>query len=290
MPEDAGRRLRADETMVPDRHGDARISRPGMGVRRFGRVNWLGLRTLAMREIQRFTNVWTQTLAAPVATAALFMVVFSLALGVGRTTADGAPFAHFLAPGIVMMTVIQNAFANTSSSILISKVQGNIVDTLMPPLSPGELLTGFTLGGVARGLLVALAVGLAIFPLLGLSVAHPLWALAFVLAGSALMALVGIMAAILAQKFDHLAALTNFVVTPLSFLSGTFYSIEVLPGPMQTAILFNPVFYLIDGMRYGVLGTADADPLVGLAVVAAVVAGLGTVTLRWLRTGYRLKS
>jgi ABC-2 type transport system permease protein len=284
MPKD----LRPDTGPGPaGRHAG---SRPGMGVRRFGRVNWLGLWTLIVREVQRFTNVWTQTLAAPIATAALFMVVFALALGVGRETGTGVPFSHFLAPGIVMMTVIQNAFANTSSSILISKIQGNIVDTLMPPLSPGELLAGFTIGGLARGLFVAAGVGLAIYPVLGLGLAHPIWALAFVAAGSAMMALVGILAAILAQKFDHLAALTNFVVTPLSFLSGTFYSIEVLPPAMQVAIHANPVFYLIDGLRFATLGTGDASPVVGLAVVIAVNLGLGALALAWFRSGYRLKT
>jgi ABC-2 type transport system permease protein len=282
MPEDAGRRVEAVTEGLP--------SRPGMGARRFGRVNWLGLWTLVLREVRRFTNVWTQTLAAPVATAALFMTVFALALGVGRTTPDGAPFSHFLAPGIVMMTVIQNAFANTSSSILISKVQGNIVDTLMPPLSPSELLAGFTIGGIARGLFVAVGVGVVIFPFLGLGLAHPVWALAFVVAGSGLMALVGIMAAIFAQKFDHLAALTNFVVTPLSFLSGTFYSIEVLPPAFQAAIHVNPIFYLIDGMRFATLGAGDASPWLGLAVVLAVDGVLALVLLGWLRSGYRLKS
>jgi ABC-2 type transport system permease protein len=283
MPEDTGRREAGTAQAAPE-------ARPAMGARRFGRVNWLGLSTLTGREVRRFTNVWTQTLAAPIATAALFMTVFALALGVGRTTPDGAPFSHFLAPGIVMMTVIQNAFANTSSSILISKVQGNIVDTLMPPLSPSELLAGFTLGGVARGVFVALGVAVVIFPFLGLGVAHPVWALAFVVAGSAFMALVGILAAIVAEKFDHLAALTNFVVTPLSFLSGTFYSIEALPPAFRTAILFNPIFYLIDGMRFAVLGASDASPAPGLAVVLAVDAALAWVALRWLRSGFRLKS
>jgi ABC-2 type transport system permease protein len=265
-------------------------ARQQMGVRRFGRTNWLGLWTLIQREVRRFTNVWTQTLAAPIATAILFMLVFSLALGTGRPDVDGVSFAHFLAPGILMMTVIQNAFANTSSSILISKVQGNIVDTLMPPLSPGELLTGFTLGGTLRGLFVALGVGLAVFPFLGLGVAHPIWALAFVLGGSAMMAIVGLIAGILAQKFDHLAALTNFVITPLSFLSGTFYSIAVLPQGLQTAIHFNPIFHLIDGIRYGVLGWSDADPRFGLAMVVAVDLALGWLAYRWLRSGYRLKT
>jgi len=268
----------------------AEPSRPDMGVRRFGRVNWLGLATLTEREVRRFTNIWTQTLAAPVATAALFMLVFTLALGEQRGDVMGVSFGAFLAPGILMMTVIQNAFANTSSSILVSKVQGNIVDTLMPPLSPSELLTGFLLGGIARGLFVAAGVGVALFPFLGVGLAHPLWALAFALAGGALMALAGLIAGILAQKFDHLAALMNFVITPLSFLSGTFYSVEALPAGFARFLHANPVFYLIDGMRFATLGVSDSPPALGLAVVMAVNLCLGALALRWLRSGYRLKT
>lgn len=265
-------------------------ARPVMGVRRFGRFNWLGLWTLTSREVQRFTNVWSQTLAAPIATASLFMIVFTLALGVGRPPIGGVPFSHFLAPGILMMTVIQNSFANTSSSILISKVQGNIVDTLMPPLSPGELLTGFVAGGVLRGFFVALGVGVVIFPVLGLGLAHPFWAAVFILSGSALMALAGLIAGILAEKFDHLAALTNFVVTPLSFLSGTFYSIEALPEAFRVVIQVNPVFYLIDGMRFATLDSSDSSPVVGLLVVLAVDVALAVLTWSWLRSGFRLKT
>ncbi len=263
---------------------------PGMGVRRFGRVNWLGLATLTEREIRRFTNVWTQTLAAPVATAVLFMLVFTLAIGTKRGEVEGVPFAVFLAPGILMMTVIQNAFANTSSSIMVSKVQGNIVDTLMPPLSPGELLTGFVTGGVARGLFVALGVAAAIFPFLGIWPTHPFWALAFVIGGSAMLALAGLIGGILAQKFDHLAAFTNFVITPLSFLSGTFYSSAAVPGAFSVLLHVNPVFYLIAGARFGILGIADAPPALGLAVVVATDIALGWLAYGWLKTGYRLKS
>ncbi|MEL6767471.1 MAG: ABC transporter permease [Pseudomonadota bacterium] len=192
-----------------------------MGVRRFGQVNWLGLRTLYTREVHRFMNVATQTIAAPVATASLFMLVFSLAFAARRGEGAGdIPFEQFLAPGILMMTVIQNAFANTSSSMGIAKVQGNIVDTLMPPLSAGEILAGYLGGGVTRGLLCALVVGLIIFPFIGLGVANPLWALLFVLLGSTMMALMGLMTGIYMTKFDQMAAITNFVITPLSFLSG----------------------------------------------------------------------
>jgi ABC-2 type transport system permease protein len=261
-----------------------------MGERRFGRVNWLGLWTLTSREIRRFTSVWTQTIAAPLATALLFMAVFTLAIGAQRGEVMGHPFAAFLAPGLVMMTVIQNAFANTSSSLMIAKVQGNIVDTLMPPLSPAELLAGYVAGGVARGVLVALAVALVLFPLLGIVPAHPFWALAFVVAGSAMLALAGMLAAIVAQKFDHMAALTNFVITPLSFLSGTFYSAQALPDTFRRLMHLDPFFYLIDGARFGVLGIGDTPAPLGLAVVLLVDAALAWWLLRWLRSGYRLKT
>ncbi len=263
---------------------------PAMGERRFGRFNTLGLQTLIGREVRRFSNVWTQTLLAPVATAALFMVVFSLALAARRGEAASGDFIAFLAPGILMMTVIQNAFANTSSSILAAKIQGNIVDTLMPPLSALELTVGYTVGGVIRGVIVALAVAAVIFPVIGLGVAHPLLALYFVLAGGTMMALLGILAAILAQKFDQMSMITNFVVTPLSFLSGTFYSITVLPGWMQAISAANPFFYVIDGMRYAVLGTSDAAPFLGLGIILLADAALGTLAWWWFRTGYRLKA
>jgi ABC-2 type transport system permease protein len=261
-----------------------------MGVRRFGRVNWLGLWTLAAREVQRFLAVWTQTLAAPLVTAGLFLAVFSLALAGSRPEVLGVPFLQFLAPGILMMTVIQNAFANTSSSLVISKVQGNIVDTLMPPLSPMELLLGYLAGGIARGLLVAVAIGLPLALALGVGVAHPLWALGFVLAGAALMSAIGIVAGIHAGKFDQMAAITNFVVTPLSFLSGTFYSAAALPPAMEAVLRLNPVFYLIDGARYGMLGVSDASPVLGLAVVLATTAAVSGLAWHWFRIGHRLKA
>mgnify|MGYP002395708797 CR=1 FL=1 len=261
-----------------------------MGVRRFGRFNTLGLWTLILREVQRFTNVWTQTLAAPIATALLFMAVFTLALGGQRGEVMGVPFATFLAPGILMMTVIQNAFANTSSSLVISKVQGNIVDTLMPPLSPAELVTGYVAGGVARGLFVALGVGLVLFPMLGIFPAHPLWWLVFVLSGAAMLSLTGLLAGIIAVKFDQMAAITNFIVTPLSFLSGTFYTTQNLPPTFAAILHLNPVFYLIDGARYGTLGVSDSNPWLGIAFVSVVNAGLALLAYRWMKRGYRLKS
>jgi len=262
----------------------------GKGARRFGRVNWLGLYTLTEREVIRFTTIWTQTVLAPLITAGLFLLVFSLALGTRRGEVMGVPFAHFLAPGILMMTVIQNAFANTASSLVISKIQGNIVDTLMPPLSPAELVVGYVMGGVLRGLAVAAAVMVVTFPVLGVGIAHPLWALLFILLGSALLSLIGILAGIISDRFDQMNAITNFIITPLSFLSGTFYSIEVLPPLLQKLTHFNPIFYLIDGLRYGVIGASDGSPVVGALFCGGLVLALGLWAWRWFASGYRLKS
>jgi ABC-2 type transport system permease protein len=265
-----------------------------MGARRFGRVNWIGLWELYTREVRRFAHVATQTVLAPVITAGLFMTVFTLAFGARRgdavSEAAGIAFPMFLAPGILMMQVIQNSFANTSSSIMISKIQGNIVDTLMPPLSPSELLAGYALGGVTRGFACALATAIVIFPAVGLGVAHPVWAVAFILSASLMLSLVGCLAGIFCEKFDQMASITNFVIMPLSFLSGTFYSISVLPEPFLTLSHFNPFFYLIDGFRYGAAGVADASPAVGLAVTMGVNAVLALIAWQWLKRGYRLKS
>lgn len=241
-----------------------------MADRRFGRVNWLGLATLMKRELQRFVSVWTQTIIAPLVTAGLFMVIFSIAIGARRGDVAGMPFVTFIAPGILMMSVVQNAFANTSSSILIAKIQGNIVDTLMPPLSPGELLVGYLTGAIGRGCLVALSISIGMAIVLGLVPQHPLIFFGFVILGSILLGALGVIAAIFANKYDQMAAITNFVITPLAFLSGTFYSVQSLPQTLAVISQVNPVFYLIDGGRYGMIGVSDAPPLLGLGVVAAV--------------------
>ncbi len=259
------------------------------GARRFGRVNWLGLWTLTAREIWRFAKVWGQTLLAPLATAALFMAVFHFALAERRGAAMGVPFEVFLAPGVLMMTVVQNAFANTSSSLLIAKIQGAIVDTLMPPLSPLELLIGYAAGGVARGLAVAAFVGVPVFAALRIGVAHPLWALVFVMLAALFMALAGIVVGVLCQKFDQMAAITNFVVTPLAFLSGVFYTIADLPAAFRAFSHANPIFYLIDGLRHGVLGVSDSSPWLGLAVAGGATAALWIYALRLLASGRGLK-
>ena len=260
-----------------------------MGVRRFGRWNHRGTWTLAEREVRRFMAVWSQTLAAPLITAGLLLAVFALAIGPDRGPVMGVPFMQFLAPGILMMTVIQNAFANTSSSIIGAKVQGNIVDTLMPPLSAAELVAGYLAGGIARGLVVAVVILVAMVLVLDMGIAHPFAALFFVVTGSAFLGALGIVAAIFANKFDQLSAISNFIITPLAFLSGTFYTIDRLPPFMQVLSHINPVFYLIDGVRYGVIGRSDASPLLGAAVCIVATALVLTLCWWWFRRGYRLK-
>lgn len=251
--------------------------------------NRIGLYTLASKEIGRFLNVYTQTLVAPVMTTLLFFAVFSLALdGAGRSI-DGVPYMQFLAPGLVMMTMVQNAFANTSSSLVISKVQRNIVDVLMPPLSALELLLGYIAGGVVRGLILGLICSVVMAGFAHMSVAH-LWAvLWFALMGTLMLALLGIIGGLWSEKFDHIAAVTNFIVTPLAFLSGTFYSIERLPPLWQAAAHVNPFFFMIDGFRYGFLGQSDSSALLGAGVLLAVNAGLFWVAHRMLSTGYKIK-
>lgn len=261
-----------------------------MGVRRFGRWNALGLYTLAEREVRRFMSIWAQTVMGPLINAALFLAVFAIAIGPTRGDVMGVPFVQFLAPGLMMMTVIQNSFANTSSSLLAAKVQGNIIDTLMPPLSPLELVAGYMAGGIARGLFVSVPIAAAMVLFLGTGLAHPLITLAFLVVGAALMGALGILAGIYASKFDQMSAITNFVITPLSFLSGTFYSIQQLPGFLTTLSYANPFFYLIDGVRYGTLGTSDASPLLGFVICVLVTAGLIYWSWRWFASGYRLKS
>lgn len=260
-----------------------------LGVRRFGRINWLGLWTLAEREVRRFMNVWSQTLLAPLINAGLFLMIFVIAVGPGRGPVMGVPFVEFIAPGILTMTVIQNAFANTSSSLAGAKVQGHIVDTLMPPLNAAELVAGYLAGAVARGLMVAIVIAVGAWLFLGVGIVHPLWVITFTVLGSVFMGGLGLIAAIYANKFDQLAAISSFIVTPLSFLSGTFYSIEAMPPLLQTLSHANPFFYVIDGVRFGMLGVSDSPPLRGLIFVTLAAGLVVGLCWYWFRTGYRLK-
>lgn len=265
---------------------------PEPGVRRFGRFNWLGLRTLSEREVRRFLKVSMQTVFAPALMAVLFLVVFTFAIARFRGDVAGLSYVDFLAPGLVMMTVLQNAFGNTSSSLMIAKIQGNIVDVLLPPLSPGELTVGLIVGGVARGIAVAFvtAVAMALLPFVHMSVHDPLALIFFLVGASALLALLGIMAGLWAEKFDHLATVTNFLVTPLAFLSGTFYQVEHLPPVFQAISHANPFFYLIDGFRYGMTGHAESNLWIGVAMTLALNLVLFRLCWLMLKTGYRIKA
>lgn len=252
--------------------------------------NWIGLRTLYMREIRRFSKVYTQTIMAPVVTTLLFLAVFSLALGGAHRVVAGLPFVQFLAPGLIMMAIAQNAFANTSSSIMVSKIQGNIVDILMPPFTAHELWLALVMGGASRGIAVGLAVGVAMTFFVDLGLYAPGYILFHALLASVLLSQLGMIGGIWAEKFDHMAAITNFFITPLAFLSGTFYSIQRLPETFQAIAHFNPFFYMIDGFRYGVIGHADGNLTAGLAVMIGINVVLWLVSTRMLHNGYKLKT
>ena len=255
-----------------------------------GGVNWIGLWTLYMREVRRFTKVYQQTLIAPVGTTLLFLAIFSLALGKATQIIGGVPFTEFLAPGLVMMAITQNAFANTSSSIMIAKIQGSIIDTLMPPLTPNELTFSIAFGGATRGLIVGLLCTLAMIPFVSMHIHHLGIILYHAVAASIMLSLLGTITGVWAEKIDHTAFVTNFIVTPLSFLSGTFYSIERLPESIQFTAFLNPFFYVIDGFRYGFIGHADSSLALGIFVTF----GINIVLWLWchwmFKSGYNLKA
>jgi ABC-2 type transport system permease protein len=263
---------------------------PAQGARRFGLVNWVGLWTLYLREVRRFWKVVFQTVGAPVVTTLLFLAIFSLALGGLRPDIGGTPFTSYLAPGLVIMAMLQNAFANTSSSLLIGKVQGNVVDILMPPLSAGELTTAIALGGLTRGLVVGVFTFLGMTFFVDFTLSN-IWAvLYFAVSGSLVMSFMGMLVGIWAEKFDHMQAITNFIITPLTFLSGTFYSVDQLPEPAQVFSSFNPFFYIIDGFRYGFIGQPEGNLVVGVLLLAALNIILWVSCYIMFDRGYRIKA
>lgn len=262
-----------------------------------GSFNRIGLWTLYIKEIRRFLKVQTQTIWAPAITTLLFLVIFTLAMGRGGREILGVPFATFVAPGLIMMGMMQNAFANASFSLLSGKMMGTIIDYLMPPLSEGELMIGIAAAAMTRAVLVglAVAVAMALYPGVTLSAAHP-WAIAwFGLMGCVMLAFMGLLTSLWADKFDHAAAVTNFVVQPLSLLSGTFYVIDNLHPIFQTISRVNPFFYVISGFRFGFLGQSDIGSTNQAVLGAALGLGLlnlvlGYVTYRLLKNGWKLKS
>jgi ABC-2 type transport system permease protein len=248
-----------------------------------------GFRTLLEKELLRFWKVSVQTVAAPVVTAALYLVVFAQALE-GRAQAyPGVSYAAFLVPGLVMMSVLQNAFANASSSLVQSKITGNIVFVLLAPITYLQFFGAYVLAAAARGLVVGAGVLAATAWFVELRLEAPLWAAAFALAGAALLGALGLLAGIVCEKIDQLAAFQNFVIMPASFLSGVFYSIHSLPAPWLGLSHANPFFYMLDGFRYGFFGVSDFSPGASLAVVAASLVAGSLATLLLLKSGYRLR-
>jgi len=263
---------------------------PGVPV--FTGVNWGGLKTLYVKEVRRFFKVQLQTIWAPALTTMLFLIIFTVALGGRGRTVLGVPFADFIAPGLIMMGMLQNAFANSSFSLLAGKLQGTIVDFLMPPLSVGELIAGIIGAAVTRAVLVGLALWffMLLWPGVHVTPSHPLAMIWFGLMGSLMLSFFGLMTSIWAEKFDHAAAVTNFVVAPLSLLSGTFYSIDSLAPAFRAVSHFNPFFYVISGFRYGFLREADSPVAFGAVLLLGVNILLWAICYVWLRRGWKLKS
>ena len=259
-------------------------------VRSIGIVNWRGLWTLYLAEVKRFYKMRSQALIAPIITTLLFFFIFTLALDGEKKILGDLSFSVFLAPGLIMMSILQSSFANTSSSILVSKVQGNIVDTLMSPLSSIELTTAYVAGGLTRGLLVGFLSTMTISIFVNIQIQHLFIILFYALGASIMLSLLGLIGGIWAKKFDHIAAMTNFIIVPLSFLSGTFYSIDLLPKAWQNLVWFNPFFYAIDGFRYGFINRMDGDLWLGILIIVTINTILFAVACKILAIGYKLKS
>ncbi len=250
---------------------------------------WYGMYTLFKKEVRRFLKVTVQTVLTPVVTALLYLLVFGQALEGNVEVYPGVSYSAFLIPGLMMMSIIQNAFANSSSSLIQSKMTGNLVFVLLSPISALEFFTAFTLAAVVRGVLVALAVYLVAILFVDLPLAAPWAVVVFAVLGSATLGALGVMAGVWAEKFDQLAGFQNFFILPLSFLSGVFYSIHSLPDMWQAVSQFNPFFYLIDGFRYGFFGIADADVGLSVLVSAAFLLLIGGAALLMLEKGYKIR-
>ena len=255
-------------------------------------VNWGGLRTLYIKEVRRFFKVQMQTVWAPAVTTLLYLIIFTVALGREGKTVLGVPFADFIAPGLIVMAMIQNSFANSSFSLLVGKIQGTIVDYLMPPLSTGELIAGLVGASVTRAFLVGFAVWLVMsfWPGVHVAIVHPLSILWFGLMGSLLLAFLGLLTSLWADKFDHAAAVTNFVVAPLSLLSGTFYSVQQLSPSFRAVSHANPFFYIISGFRHGFLSEADSPIYVGATGLLVLNILLFGICYAVLKSGWKIKN
>jgi len=261
-----------------------------IGSRRFGLINWVGAWTLYKKEVLRFLIVWIQTIFSPLISSLLFLLVLSLAIGAERGDVLGVPFITFLAPGLISMQVIQQSFSHSSSSFMIGKIQGNIVDLLYAPLSATEVTVSIALAAVTRSVMIA-TVSIVVFKLIiDIEISNYLLLVTFTLLSSFILGNIGIIAGLWAEKFDHMATVTNFVIVPLSFLSGTFYSIERLPEFLQVISKVNPFFYMIDGFRYSFIGKADGSIFIGLVYLSVLSFVSWFVTYLLYKKGYKIKS
>lgn len=251
----------------------------------------IGFQTLFYKEILRFWKVATQTISAPILTSILYLLIFGHVLDKHVQVFQGVSYAAFLIPGLVMMSILQNAFANASSSLIQSKITGNLIFILLPPLSYWELFSAYVLASMVRGLTVGLGVLIITvwFVNVPLANAAPLWIIVFAMLGAAILGSMGIIAGIWAEKFDQLAAFQNFLIMPATFLSGVFYSIHSLPPTWFAISRFNPFFYMIDGFRYGFFGQSDVDPIQSLLIVSAFFILVATIALGLLKSGYKLR-
>jgi|TARA_Y100001958_G_C21232283_1_gene558157 ABC-2 type transport system permease protein len=261
-----------------------------IGVRRFGLINWIGAWTLYKKEVLRFLVVWIQTIFSPLVSSLLFLLVLSLAIGAERGEVLGVPFITFLAPGLISMQVIQQAFSHSSSSFMIGKIQGNIVDILYAPLSPAEVTLLISLASVTRSVLIAIVSIITFKLIIDIQITNYFYLIVFTFLSSFILGNIGIIAGLWAEKFDHMATVTNFVIIPLSFLSGTFYTIDRLPEFLQTISKANPFFYMIDGFRYSFLGKADGSIMIGLIYLSILSIVSWFITYLLYKKGYKLKS
>lgn len=248
-----------------------------------------GFPTLFHKEVLRFWRVSVQTVLAPVLTTLLYLLVFAHALAGHVQMLPGVTYVQFLIPGLAMMAMLQNSFANSSSSLIQSKITGNIVFILLPPITPGEIFVAYLLASMVRGLAVGIGVFAATLWLIALPAPNAFWVIAFAVVGCGMLGTMGIIAGIWSEKFDQLAAFQNFLVMPLTFLAGVFYSIHSLPPFWQAISKLNPFFYAIDGFRYGFFGASDVDPWTSLGVATGAFAALSWLTLNLLRKGYKLR-
>jgi ABC-2 type transport system permease protein len=253
-------------------------------------LNLIGTKSLYLKEVRRFLKVYNQTLIIPVVTSLLFLAVFNLAIGHKVETVGTLPFHEFMISGLIMMAVMQNAFANTSSSFTMGKVMGTIIDYLMPPLSGAEITFAMVFAGVTRGVCVGILVFIAASFFYTVHIFHPLYALFFLIATSMLLSILGLLSGIIAETFDQMAALNSYVIVPMSFLSGTFYSVNNLPPFWHHVSHFNPFFYMIDGFRYGLTGYHDGNLTIGITVMIVANVILWSTAQIMLTKGYRIKS